>query len=305
VQADPTRRIDVHQHLWPPALIDALRRRSEPPMLRGWTLYTAGEAPYEVAAADHDPAARGAIDPATEALLSLSTPLGIESLPPDEGGPLLEAWHTGVTGLPDPFGAWAAASETEPDLDGLKGLLTSGFAGLQVSALALGTPRSIEGAGEVLRLCESLGSPVLVHPGPATPSSDLPAWWPAVVDYPAQLQAAWWSWHAAGRAMFPGLRICFVAGGGLAAVHHERFGARGGGRYVVDPDTFVDTSSYARQGVDALTRVLGIDVVVLGSDRPYAEPADLHLGAAGNHAISVTNPRRLLGIDRTSEGGTG
>ena len=86
------------------------------------------------------------------------------------------------------------------------------------------------------------------------------------------------------------LRICFVAGAGLAPVQHERFSARGGGRFVVDPDTYVDTSSYARQGVDALTRVLGIDVVVLGSDRPYAEPVDAHLGDAARHAIAVTNP---------------
>jgi hypothetical protein len=295
VQPDQSRPDDVHQHLWPQALVDALRRRTAPPMLHGWTLHTAAEAPYEVRAADHDPAARAVLDQGTDVLLSLSTPLGIEALAPDEAAPLLEAWHAGVAALPDTFGAWAAASETEPDLDGLKGLLTGGFVGLQLSAVALRTPRSIEAVAEVLRLCESLGSPVLVHPGPATPSADVPPWWPAVVDYPAQLQAAWWSWHAAGRAMFPDLRICFVAGGGLAAVHHERFGARGGGRYVVDPNTYVDTSSYGRQGIDALTRVLGIDLIVLGSDRPYAEPIDALLDDADRTAIGVTNPARLLG----------
>ena len=62
--------------------------------------------------------------------------------------------------------------------------------------------------------------------------------------------------------------------------------------------TYVDTSSYGRQGIDALTRVLGIDVIVLGSDRPYAEPADAQLGDAARHAISVTNPRRLTGRRR-------
>ncbi len=36
----------------------------------------------------------------------------------------------------------------------------------------------------------------------------------------------------------------------------------------VDPDVFVDTSSYGAQGLDALTRALGIDSIVLGSDRP-------------------------------------
>ena len=42
-------------------------------------------------------------------------------------------------------------------------------------------------------------------------------------------------------------------------------------RFVVDPNAFVDTSSYGRQGVDALSRALGIDVLVLGTDRPYAD----------------------------------
>ena len=57
---------------------------------------------------------------------------------------------------------------------------------------------------------------------------------------------------------------------------------------------FVDTSSYGVRGVDALVRVLGIDVVVNGTDRPYAGPSDLGGGAAAEHAISVVNPARLL-----------
>jgi predicted TIM-barrel fold metal-dependent hydrolase len=150
-------------------------------------------------------------------------------------------------------------------------------------------------AAPVLRRCEEIGWPVLVHPGPVPrPVFGVPEWWGAVVDYPAQLQAAWWAWHAAGRSLLPDLRICFVAGAGLAPVQHERFAARSGTRFVVDPDTFVDTSSHGRQAVDALVRALGIDVVVLGSDRPYAEPADLHLGASAAHAIGLVNPSRLL-----------
>lgn len=284
----------MHQHLWPAALVEALRARMHPPLLHGWTLHTATEAPYDVRSNDHDPAARAELDPDTDILLSLSTPLGIEALDPDDAAPLLDAWCDGVAALPEPFRGWAATTETDPDLDALKGRLTGGFVGLQVSATALRTPHQIEHAALTLGLCETLGSPVLVHPGPAQVDADVPAWWPAVVDYSAQLQAAWWSWHAAGRAMFPDLRICFVAGAGLAPVHHERFTARGGGRYVVDPNSYVDTASYARQGVDALTRVLGIDVIVLGSDRPYAEPADAHLGDAARHAISVSNPHRFL-----------
>jgi Amidohydrolase len=299
---DEARRVDVHQHLWPAEFIAELRRRTTAPMLRGWTLHTANEAPYVVTAADHDPALRAELDAGTSlVLLSMSTPLGIEALDPDQSRPLLDAWHTGVRALPSPFGGWAAVSEVEPDLDGLKQLLTEGFVGLQVSAGVFASPGALDAAYPVLRVCEELGRPVLVHPGPVArpvegaPTQNAPAWWPAVVDYPAQLQAAWWAWHAAGRAMLPDLRVCFVAGAGLAPLHHERFSARGGGRFVVDREAFVDTSSYGRQAVDALTRVLGIDTIVLGSDRPYAEPVNPSLGAAAWHAVSVSNPERLLG----------
>jgi Amidohydrolase len=291
-------RTDVHQHLWPPELVDHLRRRARAPMLRNWTLHTAGEAPFEVPPAHHDIAARAALDPGTDrVLVSLSTPLGIEALPPDEANPLLAAWHDGVRQLPYPFQAWAATSEIEPDLDELKGLLTADFVGLQLSASALRSPAAVEAAAPVLRLCEELDRPVLVHPGPVQPQlggRPKPGWWAAVVDYPAQLQAAWWAWHAVGRGLLPHLRVCFVAGGGLAPVHHERFAARGGGRFVVDSDVFVDTSSYGRQAIDALTRALGIDGIVLGSDRPYAEPAVFHAGQAAQHAVGQTNPHRLL-----------
>jgi hypothetical protein len=41
--------------------------------------------------------------------------------------------------------------------------------------------------------------------------------------------------------------------------------------------------------------VLGVDALVLGSDRPYAEPLPTAgLGAAVHHAIRVANPARLL-----------
>jgi 2-keto-3-deoxy-L-rhamnonate aldolase RhmA len=56
----------------------------------------------------------------------------------------------------------------------------------------------------------------------------------------------------------------------------------------------VETSSYGTQAVDAIIRVLGIDVVCHGSDLPYAAPARLALGDAALHAIRSVNPGRLL-----------
>lgn len=300
-----TDAVDVHQHLWPRELVDRLRARSQAPCLRGWTLYTEGEAPFVIDRADHDPSARVAADLADgigTACVSLSAPLGIESLPRAEAGTLVEAWHRGVRDLPEHFRAWASVPDVDPDLTALAAVLHSErFVGLQLPATRLLTPAGWERASAVLRLSELAGKPVLVHPGPVAAPRDtgdggLPGWWAPVVDYVAQLQAAWWAWHALdGRASFPGLRVVFAAAAGLAPVHHERHAARGGTTGPLDPDVFVDTSGYGPRALDAVVRTLGIDALVLGSDRPYAEPLTDLLGEAASHAVRVTNPRRLLG----------
>jgi predicted TIM-barrel fold metal-dependent hydrolase len=293
--------VDVHQHLWPPAFLDALRRRCRPPMLRGWTLYVEGEAPYVVNPAAHDVERRAAVELDAGrglVLVSMSTPLGVEDLPSTERAELLDAWHDAVLTLPAPFRAWASVSDRDPDPDEVTTAVKDGFVGLQVGAHLISDPRALEAWAPALQRCEELDVPVLVHPGPVGRVAGAPTWWPAVHQYVAQQQAAWWAWTAVGRSILPTLRICFAAGAGLAPLHHERFAARGGGRLPVDPAVFVDTSSYGRQAVDHLTRALGIDPVVLGSDRPYAHPIDhlveTDLGDAARHAISVRNPRRLL-----------
>jgi predicted TIM-barrel fold metal-dependent hydrolase len=288
--------IDVHQHLWPAEFVDRLRARTEPPYLDGWTLHTSGEAPYEVDPATHEVDKRVAreLDEGTTLVgLSLSSPLGIEHLGDLE---LLDAWHTGVAALPDPFKAWASVNLLEPDLAGLESLLTKGFLGLQLPAQALRTPAAWAALGDLLALAERLNKPILVHPGtPTPPTEDLPGWWAPVADYTLQLQAAWWAWHAlGGRTAYPQLRLCFVAAAGLAPVHHERLTARGGRLGTIDPNLYVDTSSYGPQGIDAVARVLGIDQVVHGTDRPYAGTVELRQGAAATAVIQHDNPLRLL-----------
>ena len=306
MRAAPDTSIDVHQHLWPDQLIEALRARSRPPMLRGWTLHLDGEPPYEVHPADHHIETRQLDEDGRPherpglALVSLSNPLGLEDLPVAEAEPLLDGWHAGAAGLPDCFGAWAAVNGHDPDLDALAKRLADGFAGLQIPATWLLTPDRLENLAPLLAVCEQADRPVLVHPG-AVPASESvgairerPGWWPAVVDYPSQLQAAWWAWHEAGRSLLPTLRIGFVAGAGLAPLHHERLHARGGRFGAVDPGVFVETSSYGPQAIDALIRVLGIDVLIRGSDRPYARAVPFGFGSAAERAIDVTNPRRFL-----------
>lgn len=302
--SEPT--LDVHQHLWPPAFIEALRavpraHADRSPRLEGWTLHLPGEPPFEVAAADHDIAARASLESGSAvAVVSLSSPLGIESLPVEVATPLLDAWHDGAAALPPPFRAWASVHDRQADLDQLRSRLAGPFVGLQVPATSLLTPGALETLAPVLRVCEAAGRAVLVHPGPVpgrAGSTQLPPWWPAVVDYTAQMSAAWWSWAVAGRSLLPDLRICFAAGAGLAPVHHERFSIRGGGKPPpIDRDSFVDTSSYGPRGLDALIRVLGVDVLVNGTDRPYAGTSELGLGDAADRAVRVVNPRRLLQV---------
>ncbi|HET6939831.1 MAG TPA: amidohydrolase [Nocardioides sp.] len=295
--------IDVHQHLWPDELVDRLRARTRPPYLRGWMLHTSGEPPYAVDHAAHDPVARMAADDADGiglACVSLSAPLGIEALPRRDAAPLIKAWHSGVAGLPDHFRAWASVPATDPDLEGLRALLGDPrFIGLQLPATELLTPSAWERHAAVLAVAEAADVPVLVHPGPVprTPfERDVPAWWPAVVGYTAQLTAAWWGWHAvSGRSLFPTLRLVFAAAAGLAQGHHERYTIRGGDPRAVDPDVYVDSSGYGPRALDGVVRVLGIDALVLGSDRPYAVPLTELFGEAATHAVRVTNPARLLG----------
>ncbi|MFC4906058.1 amidohydrolase family protein [Actinomadura gamaensis] len=294
--------VDVHQHLWSAPLRAALRARTAAPRLDGWTLHLDGEPPYEVEPDDHDEARRAALaraDGLELALVSLSSPLGVELLPPDEARPLLDAYHDGASALPEPFRAWAAACVTEIDPDALVKELDRGFVGLQLPANALLDATGYERCAPLLAVLEERGLPLFVHPGPAA-AAEGPAWWAAVVPYVGQMHAAWYAFRAFGRPAFPRLRVCFALMAGLAPLHGERLAARGGGRGEIDRNAFVETSSYGPRAADAIVRALGVDVVVHGSDRPYAEPRELGLGEAARRAFRVANPYRLLeGEERT------
>ncbi len=292
-----TVAIDVHQHLWPPTLIEALRARRGPPRLRGWTLELEGEPDYRVDPRDHDVDLRReqAIgDGLGLALISLSSPLGIELLPGDEADELLDAYHEGVLALGEPFGAWAAAAVADPDPDRLARRLADGTVGLQLPANALSDELGYARAAPLLDALEDAGRPLLVHPGPATAPPGAPPWWPAVVSYVQQMHEAWYAFVAFGRPRYPRLRVCFAMLAGLAPVHGERFFVRAGRRTVVDDRVYLDISSYGTRAIDATVRVLGIDPLVEGSDRPYAQPVLPDLGAAAQAAIRCANPVALL-----------
>jgi hypothetical protein len=291
-------RTDVHQHLWPPAFLAALRARRRPPRLVGWELELPGERPWVLDPRDHDVAERAALAAADGdecVVVAPSAALGLDRLPAPEAGELAAAWLDGALALPPPFRCWAAPSEPAA----LRAALGHGAVGLEAAADVMAAEDGLDRLAPLLDVLEERGAALLVHPGPAGGAAGpgRPPWWAPVVAYVGQLHAAWWAWVAQGRARWPGLRVCFAALAGLAPLHAERHRSRGGEPLAVDPLTFVETSSYGARAIDAVGRALGIDVMCHGSDRPYAPSRPPDLGGAALHAIRVANPARLLSGD--------
>jgi hypothetical protein len=264
----------------------------------GWTL----ELPRESFAIDppaHDPelrAAQAAADGLDVVCVAASAALGLDRLPASEAEELSSAWLDGALALPAPFRAWATATLEAPDPNALSDALGRGAVGLELAADALAAPEALDRLAPLLDVLDAAHRPLLVHPGPTDgcDADGRPVWWTPVVPYVTQLHAAWWAWADGGRDRFPDLPVCFAALGGLGPLHGERHRARGGRGGAIDPLTFVETSSYGTRAVDAVIRVLGIDVVCHGSDRPYATPSALALDDAAIHAIRTRNPGRLL-----------
>jgi hypothetical protein len=287
---------DVHQHLWPEPFLAALRARRRPPCLQGWELHLPGQPPYRLNPAHHAVEARAAqavADGDTVVCVAPSAALGLDRLPLDEAEELAASWLDSALALPPPFRAFAMP--TTPSA--LEHAVGAGAIGLEVGADLLAAPGGLERLAPLLAVLDAAGRPLLVHPGPPAIENATvrPAWWVPVVPYVAQLNAAWWAWAQGGRERFPHLPVCFAALAGLGPLHGERQRARGGGAGKVDNLTFVETSSYGTLAIDAVVRVLGIDVVCRGSDRPYAVPVEPRLGSeAALNAIRSDNPGRLL-----------
>jgi predicted TIM-barrel fold metal-dependent hydrolase len=111
------------------------------------------------------------------------------------------------------------------------------------------------------------------------------------------MAAAWHGYLAWGHAVAPDLVVCFTMLAGLAPLHEERFRARAGAPPAIPHRVFLETSSYGPRAVDAMIRSLGVDRLLYGSDRPYAEPTGLGLGPAVEAALRSANPPRLFPLE--------
>ena len=117
-----------------------------------------------------------------------------------------------------------------------------------------------------------------------------------MTSYVAEMSAAWHGFAAWGRPRHRGLRVVFAMLAGGAPLQLERLAARGGPAGAVhDPLAWFDVSSSGPRALDAMIRTVGVDRLLLGSDRPVAAPPPLAaLGSAVEHALAVANPARAL-----------
>ena len=282
--------IDVHQHLWPPAFIRALIDRRDTPRLAGNTLFLP-EGAYEVDLDDHVLDRRLALLDVSEidvAVVSLQPTFGLETLAPEERVRLERVWEDGVLEI-------AAASDGR-----IVPLAASrpreGFAGVSIGADTLDDPDALAPVLDALR-----GSGFLfVHPVAGPPSPGAPAWWPALVDYTAQMQRAYFAWLAGGQSRWPDVNVVFAILAGGAPIQLERLASRGVDvRSVLHPNVYFDTSSYGRRALEVCVETFGVEQLVHGSDAPVIDPlptlrAIRDFGGSVEKLVTLTNPNRLL-----------
>jgi 6-methylsalicylate decarboxylase len=276
-------RTDLHQHVWTEPLLDALAARQCAPFVRrgdGLTvLHCPGELPCVIDEVAESPAARAgllAVDRLDQAVVAISSPIGIEMLAPDVAEELIAAHLDGVLALGHGFRAWGPIPAREPEPAAIDAVLARGCVGISVPAAALADRSALHAALPMLERVQTCGVPLFVHPGGVASREaclDDPLWWTALTDYVSQMQAAWLTFGAFGRRELPRLRVLFAMLAGGAPLLAERLSARGGPAIDLrDPETFYDTSSYGPMMVEAMARWVGPAQLVYGSDRPVIEP---------------------------------
>jgi predicted TIM-barrel fold metal-dependent hydrolase len=314
-------RVDIHQHLWPEAYLAALAARDAPPSIhrRGGELRMelAHEPECVISTAAHDPDARLALLDACGidvAVISISSPCGVEALPQAEAEPLLDAYHCGVAALREPSHGrllgFAAACLDAPDAGaaGVAARLGEGFAGLSLPSEAIASPDGLDRCAPLLELLERAGRPLFVHPGPAPwtrpePADPrLPAWWTSLAQYPGWSLRAFATWRALGATAYPALRVVFAIMAGGAPFLEGRWRTFTGLAGGIDPNVFLDTASCQRLDLELALATYGAEQVVLGTDIPVIAPDPLlrsldALGPPVVEAVGERNPVRVLNLN--------
>jgi predicted TIM-barrel fold metal-dependent hydrolase len=245
------------------------------------------------------------------AVISLSTPLGIEALPADESAELIAAYHDGLAAQVEAsngrLAGWAAAPLRSADGGAavVSAALDRGFVGASIPSEAIATVSGLEAAAPLLAMLERRGRPLFVHPGPAPGTEPyardhgMPAWWPNLGVYPGLSIRAFFAWRALGADRHPNLRVCFAINAGAAPFLEERWRTFSGETRAVDRNLFLDTASAGRLALECAMATYGVEQIVFGTDTPVISPDPVSqalrgLGPAAEQAVIEHNPLRLL-----------
>lgn len=277
---------DVHHHLWPEPFLATLAGRERKPRLRGQTLELETEPPLDVDLGLHTLDSRIAQldrDEIDVALISLPPTMETEA-----HEDLREAYHEGIREL-------VAASEGRLMALACDACLT-GFAGACISA-----QRLVAGAEPLLTELEEAGQILFVHPGlPGARPHDAPGWWNAIVDYTAQMQAAYAAWLARDAVAHPRLPVIFAILAGGAPIQLERLRSRGVEvRTTLHPTGYFEAASYGRRALELTLATYGVTQLLYGSDAPVIDPRDTldairALGPTVADLVLAANPTRIL-----------
>jgi predicted TIM-barrel fold metal-dependent hydrolase len=132
----------------------------------------------------------------------------------------------------------------------------------------------VAGAEPLLAELEADGRLLFVHPGPpARLPQGAPPWWCSVVDYTAQMQAAYMAWLARDGVSHPRLAVVFAILAGGAPVQLERLASRGiEARTALHANVYLDTASYGRRSLELALSTYGVTQLLFGSDAPVLDP---------------------------------
>jgi predicted TIM-barrel fold metal-dependent hydrolase len=211
------------------------------------------------------------------------------ALPADEARELVDTWESGILELAQAAGGRIIPLAAREPADGFAGLCIAGAELLGLDALA---PR--------LEALAETGGFLFVHPGAAVTPPGAPPWWTAIVDYTAEMQAAYIAWLAAGAARWPELDVVFAILAGGAPIQLERMAARGvEERSAMLPQIWFDTATYGRRALDLAMSTFGVERMLFGSDLPVVDPASAldvlrSFGEAVTDAVLSANPAELL-----------
>lgn len=283
--------VDIHQHLWPESFIAALAGRRAAPRLQG-TVLELEEGTYECDLDVHDPGVRLAAldrDGIDVAVMSLQPTLGITSLARSEQEELTSIWEAGMLELVAASGGRFAALAP--------GRVAPGFIGSIAPAAAL---RDVDALSTLLGELAASGGFLLVHPSGSVPTPGAPPWWPSLVDYTAQMQAAYLTWLSYAQRIWPAVNVVFaiLAGGGPFQL--ERLASRGVAvRSGLHENVFFETASYGRRAIELCIETFGVHQLLYGSDVPVIDPgptlaAVRKFGDSVVQLVMADNPSRLF-----------